>query len=523
MEAGSAHVFVHQQLVVTSATATSTGFSANFNRNLDASTLNLYDVQGQPEPADVTLVGDTVGAVRGSLVVDPGLRKVTFVCTGGVLQPDTYTVTLRGGANGFQDAAGHPLDGNRDGTPDDDFVDTFTVAPEPVVVGLPDFTRGPGQQVDVPADGNGLLLTLSDARTGGNGIESVVVKIRYDPALLNITAAEPGPDAPGGAMVLADTGTPGLLTLSYSSPGAPLADGTFQFVRLIANVPASANYNSSYLLDLYDLQVTDSAAAMVPATADDALHQVAYFGDATGNEDYSGLDAQRVARVTVGLDTGFDAYPTIDPLIVGDVTGNGAFSGLDAQRIAQMAVSLNPVEIPPLPQPLRLARLPAVGHGVGTLTDSQLTRVVKAAAVRIGGRHDDDPTVPEQVTFAIVDLPGNLLGVAHGGTVQIDVDAAGYGWFIDTTSRGELQFPTSCSPGERCASPGSLAYGHADLLTVVLHELGHILGYGHEDEGIMCNTLPLGTRRLLLDAFDESPDAGDCGTAALDRAFASVV
>ena len=64
--------------------------------------------------------------------------------------------------------------------------------------------------------------------------------------------------------------------------------------------------------------------------------------------------------VRVGLDDGLAAYPHIDPLIVADVTGNGSLSGLDAQRIAQEAVGLNPKEIPPLPQPLRLDRLPTV-------------------------------------------------------------------------------------------------------------------------------------------------------------------
>ena len=29
-----------------------------------------------------------------------------------------------------------------------------------------------------------------------------------------------------------------------------------------------------------------------------------------------------------------------------------------------------------------------------------------------------------------------------------------------------------------------------------MHELGHVLGYDHEDEGLMDESLPLGTRRL---------------------------
>src|SRR5262249_26339729 len=82
-------------LEVTSLTKTTSGFVAQFDRNLDPSVLNLYDQGGALGPADVTLVGATAGAVAGSIVVDPGLRKITFIKTGEPLVPDTYTVMLR--------------------------------------------------------------------------------------------------------------------------------------------------------------------------------------------------------------------------------------------------------------------------------------------------------------------------------------------------------------------------------------------------------------------------------------------
>jgi len=42
----------------------------------------------------------------------------------------------------------------------------------------------------------------------------------------------------------------------------------------------------------------------------------------------------------VGLDSGFDAYDTINPLLIGDTTGNGTLSSLDASRIQQQVVGL---------------------------------------------------------------------------------------------------------------------------------------------------------------------------------------
>jgi hypothetical protein len=49
---------------------------------------------------------------------------------------------------------------------------------------------------------------------------------------------------------------------------------------------------------------------------------------------------------------------------------------------------------------------------------------------------------------------------------------------------------------------------HVDLLTVVLHELGHVLGYQHEDDGLMDETLSAGARWLPMEE-------------AVDLAFAS--
>jgi hypothetical protein len=463
------------QLMVTTLLPSSAGFTAQFNRDLDAGVLNLYDQEGAPAPADVTLVGTTVGPVAGSLVIDPTTRQVTFVKTGGPLASDEYTVTLRSSNDGFQDTDGSLLDGDVDGQAGGDYVTTFTVIDGPVVVGLPDFTRGPGQQVDVPANGNGLLLSLTDDRGAANGIESVVVKIQYDPALLNISSAELGPDAPAGATFSAVTGTPGLVTLSFSSPGAPLFDGTFQFVRLIANVPASASYKGSNLLDLYDLQVTDSAAAPVAAKADDALHAVAYLGDATGNEEYSGLDSQRVARVSVGLDSGFDVYSLIDPTIIGDATGNGNLSGLDAQRIAQEAVGLDPWEIAPIPQAVRLA----------------------------------DPSSRSRQSF-------------EGDKATV------FGWFNGTTPRDDVEFVHLREPHELVTLACGYASDRADLLGVVVPQLGPLPGHNTSNGGVTADTSPLGMRRvwdeesLFDDAVDlsEALHAADLAPTAVDGYFA---
>ena len=68
-----------------------------------------------------------------------------------------------------------------------------------------------------------------------------------------------------------------------------------------------------------------------------------------------------------------------------------------------------------------------------------------------------------------------LLGEASGLTVRLDDDAAGYGW---------------------SDSLGGVDADEVDLLSVMTHEFGHVLGYGHD---VMNEALSVGERYLPQD------------------------
>jgi hypothetical protein len=113
------------------------------------------------------------------------------------------------------------------------------------------------------------------------------------------------------------------------------------------------------------------------------------------------------------------------------------------------------------------------------------------------------------IDIRIADLPGSTLGQAVGRTIWIDSNAAGWGWFVDVTPGDDSEFTTPGDQGEQ---------NRMDLLTVLEHELGHVLGYEHEESGVMIDTLPAGTRRGPGNGIDSATklDGRDLFLAFLD-------
>ncbi|WP_239027676.1 matrixin family metalloprotease [Geomonas diazotrophica] len=102
----------------------------------------------------------------------------------------------------------------------------------------------------------------------------------------------------------------------------------------------------------------------------------------------------------------------------------------------------------------------------------------------------------QNLKFVVADLDGLTLAQRVGDTICLDRDAAGYGWFVDGTPEESAEFVRNDS-GDLVARSDSAAAGNMDLLTVVVHEVGHVLGVPHlltGDDAVMAPTLDAGER-----------------------------
>lgn len=146
--------------------------------------------------------------------------------------------------------------------------------------------------------------------------------------------------------------------------------------------------------------------------------------------------------------------------------------------------------------PLQAAGSPALGTVAQALTADLLQPIV-VEAIALWEAAGLDARLADQlrsVDVRIADLSGNLLGLTLGTQIWIDANAAGFGWYSGL-------------------DPNGLNDAEMDLLTVVAHEMGHVLGLGDAEAGmsqaLMAAELPAGVRR--------EPSAAD-----VDQVFADL-
>jgi hypothetical protein len=134
------------------------------------------------------------------------------------------------------------------------------------------------------------------------------------------------------------------------------------------------------------------------------------------------------------------------------------------------------------------------GPGAAALSTGDLNAMLTAALGRLQQAGVNQSLLTRLSTvnaFIQPQAPGQLgAALPSQNAIVLSPDGAGHGWFVDPTPYQDEEF----SGGTAFA--GSPAAGREDLLTVVLHELGHLAGLP-DDSGsaLMAGTMPAGTRR----------------------------
>ena len=378
---------------------TPSGFDATFNRAPVLSDVTLYDgVDVADDLPDVVL--HAAGAntdVRGSLVWNGTTNTLSFVKTGGLLAPDTYSVAVRSSLNGFHDASGRLLDGNgdlNDTQVNDNYVNSFTVAASTArVVSIKDFARGPGQPVNQdPLVANSRLAVSIDNATG---VRSVTFTLTYDAGLLHVSTASLAAGLPADWTLSINSNVPGSLTLTASG-ATQLSGSNVPLVLITADVPTTAPYGALEALRLAGLAVniqSGTSTVATPSLADIAVHKNVYLGDADGNGIYTGTDAGLISRVAAGIDTGFDVHSWTDPVIVANIVDDPGtepkLTGAEAALVAQKSVLLPTPQIPNLPG------IPLTPNGGGSLALDDVPQTASASVV----------SSPSRLAAAVVEVP----------------------------------------------------------------------------------------------------------------------
>jgi hypothetical protein len=299
------------------------------------------------------------------------------------------------------------------------------------------------------------------------------------------TVSNPGNNASIGSIFQ------GFALNSGVTPG----DSFVTYLTLGGDGAQENNFTGSGRNGGVDMRIRARQNTDVNITANDATGNVPAAPNATYHYTGGTTDAAAVATFLAQHNLGSQSHAAFD---------TGEFKGAS----------------PPPPSSLMAANGQGPG-GFGSLTSGMLAAILAEAVHRWSdaGLTADQTTLLHNATLTIGDLSTGMLASTSGSHVSIDLDAAGWGWFVDPTPADNVEFGSAHSATELAATGGE-ASGHVDLLTTVMHELGHVLGLAHSavPGDLMDDTVELGIRRLP-DATDVAQANGASAAQAAEAAL----
>ena len=182
---------------------------------------------------------------------------------------------------------------------------------------------------------------------------------------------------------------------------------------------------------------------------------------------------------TAGTDayTVYHAEGQSGPLLNADVNGDGAVNSKDlTETVAANGHSVGTTAPPTFPQ-FQLFAGAAASENAVPITQPQVQALVPQAiaAWQSAGLDAAEVRGLEGVSVQVGNLGTSILGLEAAGAITINQTAAGNNWYVNASTGSSQAFGLTGPGGESVAGPGARRPG-VDLLTVLEHELGHVIG-----------------------------------------------
>jgi hypothetical protein len=229
----------------------------------------------------------------------------------------------------------------------------------------------------------------------------------------------------------------------------------------------TVNISSTWLLEGNKKSVTATVTVTLSAPVSDTVTVTVSTqnGTATAGSDYTAKTQTLtfnpgVTSLTFSVTITSDRTKEPNETILVTATSSGATIGTSGT-----------IEIRDDDSPLLASRVGRVAGAPSTAP----SRVVLVSALEQAKRYWVRQGASRQslagVSVQLANLPGAYLGLTAGRVITLDHDAAGWGWSTASGSRGRM-----------------------GLVSVLVHELGHVLGFDHDHGGVMAERMAPGGR-----------------------------
>lgn len=296
--------------------------------------------------------------------------------------------------------------------------------------------------------------------------------------------------SPQGTVNLFGPGTTALVTLSGTDLSIDFGKNGITSLLTESGVPGTGSPKTTFGDGWFALGIDPKG--------DPSQGQVVWLpffrllGDTNGDKKVDTTDINNVNG----------AFGSSGALLEADVNGDGGVNALDRTEASSASNAKDTVGAnPPTNFPaFQIFAGPAAGPGSATPVTQADVRALLPRAIaawQAAGLDTADLRRLSGVGVTVSNLGSTILGFETPGLVTINQTAAGHAWSL--------------------ASSGPVPAGRVDLLTVLEHELGHVLSLPDDADptDLMDTTLGLGVRR--------SPTAQDVGEVLAASGIATTI